>query len=243
MKIAHITDIHIGNIDEHPFGVDVRENFWHVLKSVSKEKCDYIIITGDLCFRDPNITTYRWIKDKLDKLSLEYDVLSGNHDDNKMIAQVFNYSLDEDNKLYYSKSVDSWNLLFMDTSSSTITNNQLHFLKDYQYKDKTIIFTHYPLLPGRIKHMDKKYPFNDVNKVKDLLNNFKSTINVFSGHYHVEKTIIDSNINMFITPSTFFQIDQNNIKFTIDHKTPGWRVIELTQDSIYTTIKYNELFP
>lgn len=236
MKIAHITDIHIGYKDEHPFGINVRDNFCSILKSVSQAKCDYIIITGDLCYRDPDINIYWWIKDQMDKLNIAYDVLSGNHDDNRMIAEVFNYSLDEDNKLYYSRNMDSWSLLFIDTSSSTISNNQVQFIEDFQYKEKTIIFTHYPILPGRVKHMDKKYLFNDVDKIIGVLNSFTSPINVFTGHYHVEKTIIDRNINMFITPSTFFQIDQNSEEFAIDHKIPGWRIVELTQDKIYTTI-------
>lgn len=62
MKIAHITDLHVGHKDEYPYEIDVRSNFINVLKSVISEKCEYIIVTGDLCNREPTLDIYSWIK-------------------------------------------------------------------------------------------------------------------------------------------------------------------------------------
>lgn len=153
-----------------------------------------------------------------------------------MIKEVFGYPLDDENKLYYIKTLNNWNCLFLDTSSSTITKKQIDLLK--RLDESSIIFTHYPLITGRVKHMDKKYPFNDTDKIMSAFKNINFPLNIFCGHYHVEKTITHGNINMFLTPSTFFQIKQDSEMFSIDHKLPGWRVIELVENTIYTSTRY-----
>lgn len=238
MKIAQITDLHIGKSGENPNGVDVRKNFLDILESVQSSGCSYIVVTGDLCYTDPDPEVYKWIKEELNKLNIKYDVISGNHDDSKIIAEIFGYETDIESQLYYKKRYKEWRFLFLDTSTSYINDRQIQAIKNSRKDENLLIFTHYPLFPSGVKYMDRKYPFNDSHKIDECLNSLEKPLNVFTGHYHVAKTIIKKNINLFITPSTYFQIDQNTDNFGIDSIVPGWRLIELKKDCFFTSIQY-----
>ena len=41
-----------------------------------------------------------------------------------------------------------------------------------------------------------------------------------------------------ITPSCFFQIDQKEEEFKVDHHSIAYRMIELSNGSLKTTVKY-----
>lgn len=238
MRIAQITDLHIGKPGECPNGVDVRKNFLNVLNDIKRYKCSYIVITGDLCFTDPDSEVYSWIKEELNRSEIKYDVISGNHDDSKMVAEAFGYQTDNENQLYYKRKYKDWMFLFLDTSTSCISDRQIKVIQASQKDDKLLIFTHYPLLTSGVKYMDRKYPFKDTSKINRILNSAPKSLNVFTGHYHVDKTIIDKNINLFITPSTYFQIDQESDEFGIDNIVPGWRVIEIKSNCFHTAVHY-----
>ncbi|MFW6366971.1 MAG: metallophosphoesterase, partial [Spirochaetota bacterium] len=58
------------------------------------------------------------------------------------------------------------------------------------------------------------------------------------GHYHLEKQCTVDGVAIHITPSTFFQLDDNSEGFALLTHTIGWRIIELDGDNLYTRIQW-----
>ena len=76
MKIAQLTDLHIGLEGQDTYNVDVRDNFLQILGEVVYAEPDLIVLTGDLCFDQGLKEIYVWIKDKLDNTNIPYLVLN-----------------------------------------------------------------------------------------------------------------------------------------------------------------------
>ena len=89
MKIIQITDQHIGKEKEDTYGVDVRQNFLDVLDTAKARQPDYLVLTGDFCYLNSEIEVYKWVKLHLDLLNIPYNIISGNHDNSKELAKIF----------------------------------------------------------------------------------------------------------------------------------------------------------
>ncbi|MCB0689095.1 MAG: hypothetical protein KDC53_21300, partial [Saprospiraceae bacterium] len=61
---------------------------------------------------------------------------------------------------------------------------------------------------------------------------------IFCGHYHVEKNAFQGNVSVTVTPSLFFQIEQFNSDFAIDHFNIAYRSINIEKGIIRTDVHY-----
>lgn len=239
MRIVQITDLHIGLADEATFEIDVRANFLKICEKIRQLAPDYVVISGDLCYQNAHPVIYSWIKQQLDALEITYDLISGNHDDPVMLAQAFNIEhLLVDGALYYQRQLEGFPYLFLDTTTGVISSKQLSWLANCLKKQlgRLIIFMHHPPLLAGVPHMDHHYALENRDEVLELLLEYPGPVDVFCGHYHVDKTISTENVNVHITPSNFFQIDQYSEKFAVDHRRPGLREIEITSEYLRHTV-------
>jgi Icc protein len=241
MKIIQITDLHIGKEGEDTFGVDVRNNFLRTLKMAQVLKPDYLIVSGDLCYQVPAESIYEWVKQCLEDSGLPYDLLSGNHDDPGMMAKVFGRESSlKEGELYFVRQLDNRPLLCLDTTTGVVSDAQLAWLEERlkEQSDETLLFMHHPPMLSRVPHMDRKYALRNREAVQNILFKFNFPIHIFAGHYHVDKTVYQKNVMIYITPACFFQIDQHSEEFRVDHRRPGLREIVLEDGKIMTTVKY-----
>lgn len=241
MRIIQITDLHIGQEGEDTFGIDVRQNLLNILELVKEMQPDHLIVSGDLCFQDPAESIYEWVKEQLDAVAIPYDLLSGNHDHPGMMAAVFGKEeLLKNGELYFSRQLGNQPLLCLDTTTGVVSDTQLSWLEERlsEQTDDSLLFMHHPPMLSRVPHMDRKYALHNREELQKVLFEFDFTIHVFSGHYHVDKTVFLKNILLYITPACFFQIDQHKEEFQVDHHRPGLREIVLEDRKILTTVKY-----
>lgn len=241
MRIVQITDLHIGQEGEDTFGVDVRKNFLKIIDAVTKLQPDHLVVSGDLCYRVGELAIYQWIKNHLDGLNLPYDLISGNHDDPVLMANVF--ALEQELKkgeLYFTKKVGTYTVLFMDTTTGWVSDEQLRWLGAQlgQLNERAIIFMHHPPLSGGVPFMDQEHALKNKEAVQEILFQHPYQICIFTGHYHVEKTITKQNVTVQITPSCFFQIDQHSSEFKVDHHRIGLREITLENGTLMNTVRY-----
>lgn len=241
MKIAQITDLHIGLVGQDTYKVDVRDNFLLILGEVVFAEPDLVVITGDLCFDIGEESIYLWIKDKLDNLDIPYLVIPGNHDDSEMMMRIFeiDYS-NSDDEIYFAKKLSKTTALFLDSSKASHSDNQKKWLKRqlHQADKNIVVFTHHPPAKCNVHFMDNNYALQDMDDIQKLFHAYQKNVYLFCGHYHTDKMIHLKNLNIFITPATYCQIDSNSNDFKVASHRIGYRMIELSKDSCMSSTRY-----
>lgn len=241
MKIIQITDLHIGRVDEETMKVDVRSNFLKILTRIKEVNPDLLVISGDLCFDKPHASIYNWIKKHLDQSKIPFLAIPGNHDESILLAN----SLDLDgllkkDEIYYLKEWDNWTCLFLDSAVGKMSDEQYAFIEKSlsEAKAHCLVFIHHPTAKMGVNFMDNKYPFQELEKIQKCFSTFNGNLNIFCGHFHVDKMTQFQNQNIFITPSCYVQIDPNEPDFKVDHYRIGYREIELLRDRLLTRVVY-----
>ena len=241
MRIVQVTDLHVGLEGEDTYGIDVRANFLKVKDAILQMRPDHIVVSGDLCFDTGDKSVYIWIKQHLDELKIPYDIISGNHDDPVMLAEIFGLNHCLHNKqLYFAKTIGGYPFLFLDTTSGHLSKEQLDWLQSEleQHQREIVIFMHHPPLMAGVPFMDGKHALKNQTEVQEILYQHPYPISIFTGHYHVEKNIRHGNTVVHITPSCFFQINQKEPEFKVDHYRIGFREITFENGTIMDTVRY-----
>ncbi len=241
MRIVQITDLHVGVEGELGYGVDVRANFFKIVEAAQALQPDQLVITGDLCMYTGVADIYQWIKMQLDKTKIPYEVISGNHDDPAMMAEVFGLqTFIRQGELYFSRDWEGRQVLFLDTTPARMTEKQLEWLRRQLslMQDDALIFMHHPPMLANMPWMDAHYPFEMHEDFTKICFAHPYPINVFCGHYHIEKTVQQRNLTMHITPSCYFQIDPHSSEFKIDHYQIALREIEIDGETLRHRVQY-----
>jgi 3',5'-cyclic-AMP phosphodiesterase len=252
MKCIQISDLHIGNPGEINYQIDSRKNFHGLMQAISREKADFLAITGDLAMREGEKSIYDWLQPKLPHFKKGVFVTPGNHDDRDLLRMTFpdQFSdLPPAAPLSSSFSLGGETFHFLDSSPGAVSKDQLEALNAtlQQLENTQVpsvprlnIFMHHPPVFGEVRHMDTKYALENMDEVQKVVEHFSGQVHVFCGHYHVEKTIVKANMTVYITPSNYFQVDQETDAFTVDHYDIGYRIISWQEDTIRTWVRYIE---
>lgn len=243
MRLLQITDLHIGQEGEYTYGVDVRKNFLSILEHIKARNPDHLIISGDLCYHDGERLTYEWMKALLESTGIPFSIISGNHDDPKSLAEVFGLrEALHDGELYYEKKIGGQKCLFLDTTTGVVSTSQMQWLNNQlgQCNGRAIVFMHHPPVLMGVPYMDENHSLQNRDAIQEAFLDYGGNVITFSGHYHIEKTAQHKNVTAYVTPSCFFQIDQQSVNFKVDHMRIGYREIELFKDGLRTTVKYLE---
>ncbi len=242
MRIAFITDLHIGAEGEKPQGVDVRQNFLQALSHLEHIRPDCLVIGGDICYSVGDRAVYRWVKEILDALPFSYYVIAGNHDDSMMMADEFNLTHHlHGTELYYALPLDGRPVLFLDTAKGKLSSAQWTWLREYMVAlrdNNLLVFMHHPPLPADVTFMDTHYPFRQSDEFLALVRDLPCHITVVCGHYHVEKVVQRGNLLTLLSPSTFYQMKHDPDQMVVDHYRVGVREINLTSHGTSSTVHY-----
>ncbi len=241
MHIIQLTDLHLSIAGECPYEIDVRENFLQALDEIQVLKPDLLVISGDLCYDVGLTEIYIWIKQQLDKLPFPYYVIPGNHDDTQLMIDCFGLkNTSKDGQLFYKLDGLPQPTLFLDTQNYTLPDLQLEWLATQlsNFKKPLCLFMHHPPVPMGVPFMDQNHALRNSEAVLNLLLAYPFPITIFTGHYHVDKSARLKNLDIHITPSTFFQIDWTKEAFAVDHKNCAFRSIHLKKDKIDHAVIY-----
>ena len=242
MRIAFITDLHIGADGEKPQGVDVRQNFLNALNFLPEIKPACVVIGGDICLETGDRAVYEWAKQRLDELPYPYYIIAGNHDESPMMAEAFNLTHHlHGSELYYALPLEGHPALFLDTAKGRMSPAQWTWLREYMAAlsgNNLLVFMHHPPLPADVCYMDANYAFSQSDEFYDLVKDLTCHVTVVCGHYHVEKVVQRGNLLTLLTPSTFFQLKHDSPGFCVDHLKIGIREINLTTHGTNSTVHY-----
>lgn len=241
-RIAQVSDIHISPDSLYRFDVDTRERFINVIKDIENCAPDLIVITGDIAYKYSEKESYLWLKNFLREKSLNIAFIPGNHDNPKLIAEIFslnNYL--KNGEMYFKLQAEEFVILFLDTSTEVLTENQLKYIKETdrgRYEKNVILFVHHPLFLCDCKFMDVSYPLRNIPEVEKVLSSCKNIKAIFSGHYHIEIEKVFGNTTQYIVPATVFQLPPEFDHYHPDISKYGWREIVLTGNKLKSEVHY-----
>ena len=229
MRIIQITDLHIGTPEERPFDIDIRANFIRILKAVKAVPHDLLVISGDLCLNEGDRAIYQWIKFQLDDFQLNYHVIPGNHDDKEMMIDVFGLRQQLPQGAFFLTSTeDQAPIALLDSGDGQVDANTLQLLRDFLHihPSPICLFMHHPPMKMGVPYMDSRHALRDTEPLLAVLREHPYPISIFTGHYHVEKSLRWQNLDIHITPSCYFQIDWRQEHFAVDHHHIAYRYLE-----------------
>lgn len=243
MRIIQLTDIHLGLPGEETRGVDTRKNYLDVLAEIRSLVPDLLVISGDICYKEPHQEIFDWVDESLQDFPYPVRMIAGNHDDIDMFSeQYLPAQPDGEGEKYYSThfaAVDT-SVIFLDTHRKRMGEGQLAYLEDEfrRVLGRVVIFMHHPPITAGVGYMDINHALDAQEDFAEVLKKAPARPYIFSGHYHVEKTIATRNALTFITPSTFFQIKHDQDDFAVDHHQIGFRVIDLSPAKMMHRVHY-----
>lgn len=244
IRIAHLTDIHIGFSEAPVRQINVRGNFEKTLQQIILEKPDLLVLGGDLAADCGEIAAYQWIKPRLDRTGIPYLIIPGNHDRIDNLVHIFDLqSESQAAELYYTRRINGLRFIFLDSSAGFLSGAQLKWLEQQAGGsiDSALLFIHHPPLFCNCTFMDSRYPLQNREESFALIQRLPAIQHIFCGHYHTEKTIIDSGKNIYLTPSTMMQLHQDNPEYEVAGNSPGWRLICWNGSRLETAVRY--VFP
>jgi len=211
-----------------------------ILKEISKKEFNFLVITGDISFRNPSLKIYRWVKQKLDILNKNYFLIPGNHDKIDYMGKVFGYKISKNGNIFYKHEDKKHVYLFLDSSKNIIDKEQINYIFELSKKNRkknVVIFMHHPPLIADCKYMDKYFSLKNIKNFQKAILKVKNISHIFCGHYHCDKELNLKDIRIHINPSTFFQIDCKFEDFNIESYLPGYRII-YEENNFKTETKY-----
>ncbi|MDX1477706.1 MAG: metallophosphoesterase [Saprospiraceae bacterium] len=240
MRCIQFTDPHIGMPGDDTFDVDVRANFQKVLAAIANENADHVILTGDLCFREPRPEIYNWVHEAIADSGLDIRIIPGNHDDQHMMGEIFGMSPTDEREIYSIQDLGGKRCLLLDTGAGQMSEPQWSWMLEAlaQASDPLLIFMHHPPVLCDVPYMDRKHSFTQMARFQARVQELERPVHVFCGHYHVDRTVSFGNLHVHVTPSTFFQINPGNPEFEVDHYRIGYRRIFVTEGSVITSVVY-----
>ncbi len=242
MRIAFITDLHIDTEGSFPLNLDTKRQFLSVLADVTAHKFDVIVLGGDICHQTGDSETYLWVVEQLKNTGIPYLSIAGNHDDSTLLAdQITPQFHVRQGELYFSQLWEQQVFLFLDTSKGLMSDTQYNWLNDQigvAARQIYIFMHHPPLLCGSL-HMEPAYQFRQMEKFKALCDKWSDrNFTIITGHYHLDRHVISSNMSVWLTPSTFVQIDPESAVFrTLNHQI-GYREIRIEDGGFFTETIY-----
>ena len=222
MLIHHITDLHVPEDGSAPEFDHVKVNIRSQLDFVSSQSPDLLVITGDLGMTDASRYACDWIKDQLPDIPTV--VIPGNHDDPEMIQEVFG-------DWRGSRDFETCSLLFLDSSSFYVSEDQLNTLSTFDPNKLGILFLHHPPCSVGDGFMNRNQSLKNIDETSAAIGNSKVQ-HVFCGHFHNEAHIQADGFELYLTPSPAFQVSLTNPEFESEDFVPGVRVIDIGEAGV-----------
>lgn len=236
MRIAFLTDLHLGTPGQSTQGVDVRRNFLNALNYLNELKPDALVVGGDVCYDMGQAQTYRWFRQRVESLPYPWFAIAGNHDTSPLMARELGLEAHlRDEEFFFEEKLGETSALFLDTGRGTCSEAQWGWLGEkLAGRDEALVFMHHPPLLAGVGHMDTNYPFRDSSTFLELTAPLRR-VTVVCGHYHVEKVVQRGNLTVYLTPSLFFQMKHDPMECVFDHFRIGIRELNLLPGGNLTT--------
>jgi 3',5'-cyclic-AMP phosphodiesterase len=256
LLVAQITDIHLfDDPDAALWGIKTEDSFRAVLVEIANldPQPDLLILTGDLT-QNGDESAYVRLRDALLPLQIDTYCLAGNHDDLDLLPSILSdrhiFAANSTNPNTAKRSIErgGWKFLFLNSVlvgevDGFLSEQSLMWLEQELQADletPTLIAFHHPALPVGCEWMDR-IALRNQSEFWQVCDRFPQIQVVINGHAHQEFDLLHqtahNQIHYCVTPSTCIQLMPNTPRFTIDPRSPGYRLLSLFPDSrVETTV-------
>lgn len=249
-EILQLSDLHLmADPDAALKGIRTRDSFNDVLRFVRKRelagewKFDHILLTGDLA-HDERLETYETLRELLGDWITRCHLIPGNHDDRKLIRQVFpELAAAGDEFISFSVQSAGWRLVGLDShvegeTHGRIGEGQLQWLSEElstHVAQPTILFIHHPPVPVHSAWLDR-IGLGDADALLEVARSFSQVRVISSGHVHQEFQEEREGLKIVSTPSTGVQFLPRGEELALDPIPPGFRLFRLFEDRHETEV-------
>jgi Icc protein len=230
-SLFYFTDTHLHEATPGEHGADAHKNWNEILSELKLRNPDGVIFGGDIGAFSAYPEFFEALSDYKN-----LKVTPGNHDTSAHVRLFFpQQSVHSESGFYHDDESENLKWLFLDSATDKISAEQLEWLKSQlATTDKEVIlFIHHPILAVD-SPVDRKYPLENRDAVKDLLLRHQKQVTVFCGHYHVEDETSEGNIRQFVTPAVSYQIKKGTVEMEGDASYLGYRMIYVDGNTIDT---------
>jgi Icc protein len=242
LRIAQVSDIHIGPDDITYNGIDVRRNFLLALRDVIAWGPDVLVISGDLALDVGEPEAYKWIAAQIRDLPFPVIPMSGNHDAvERLVKSLQAEDFVQNEMMYFRRDLLGYPVFFLDSEPDSVDPLQLEWLMEgaLDLDRPALLFMHHPPCYCDHQFMDRKYPLHNITEVQKVLKDLPVIKHVFCGHYHFAKQVqIPGGPLVHVCPATQMQISPDSKEFEVERYEPGWRSIEWDGQCLVTQVHY-----
>jgi len=207
--LIQISDCHIDDKVES-MGVNTHANLTSVINTVSKQKCDTLLITGDLT-HNGTLSSYQVLQHILAPIESKIVVLSGNHDQIENLNQIFS------KQLVSKFSLGDWEVVIIDSTQASktsgyVTKQALDQLNQDLQNSKAkynIVALHHPIVSMQSNWNDS-LSLENADELFNVMNKYPKIKAVLWGHAHQASEFNNNDVALISCPSTALQFDNES---------------------------------
>lgn len=250
LRVLQLSDLHLyADPDGRLLGQSTRLAFESVIALAQRLRWppDALVLTGDL-IHDESLEGYRFLRERLEQLGVDYFCIPGNHDRVDLLAGY----LDADAVASFRvESLGGWDLVLLDSTlpfeegghiEPTILADLERHVSDHPERPQLILLHHHPAPVGS-RWIDSMR----VDNGDELLATARRHRNIrgaVCGHVHQAFRAHQDDFVWLSAPSTCIQFLPGSDGFALDPLTPGYRWLELHADGqIDTGIERTDAYP
>jgi len=239
LKIALISDLHLGPSGYLHYGLDHRARFLQVLAEAQACHPDVFFFMGDYSLAEPDTQVVQWLKEELAIIEQPIHWLAGNHDETGQLSAVLNLPLRSTNTLDYTSKMGNLDIIVLDSSQKRLSKEQLAwFARELELAQNPTVFIHHPPILMGAAFMDRRHPLENHAELTQILLDYGKPIFVFCGHYHSALTTTYQNLTVCVVPPTSFAISPTTQEFEYDHRPPAFQMLMYENGRFTAAVKY-----
>ena len=236
LRILQVSDAHLfADPDKELLGVNTQASFQAVCDKILSEEAtaQLILLSGDLS-QDNSKASYQRLAEMLKPLGKPVYYVPGNHDDPKLMKQLFPLENISNHKHIV---LNNWQIILLNSQKSgavegLLYDSQLTYLQNclqaYPEHHAIIVF-HHPPVPVGCEWLDN-LGLKNAKVFWKIIANYPNVNTVLFGHVHQVYEHGMDDINCYSAPSTCFQFKRKQNEFSLENIPPGYRWLDLHED-------------
>ena len=245
MRIVQLSDCHLLSDPDQLFkGVNPADHVQRILKDLStlEKPADLMVITGDIA-HDEKEETYRWLFHQLRNQSIPFQLIPGNHDSPALIREQFGPQGEHPSD-GFTTQLNGWSLIGLSThipkqEAGRIGKAQLAWCRSYlqaHARSPTLLFLHHPPIDVGSPWIDG-IGLEDKALFAELVAQSPQVKAIFCGHVHQDQMAHIAQTPVYTTPSTAMQFEPKTKTTQLSKEPPAYRIIELVEEQVKTSIR------